>query len=193
MAFLLLEATVCCRFYSSSKAEVIQQSHPAEHLTSVIKQLLSQWNGCNCVISTRHNRVLLLSCDNVLKFDWYSQLSGSGSISLNLLKLPGRFSYSLGTRLDPPETDSHDQTLPETDSQDQTLPETDSQDQTLPETDSRNKLSLRLIPRIKLSLRLIPRIKLSLRLIPRIKFSLRLTPRIKLSLRLIPRIKLYCS
>jgi len=43
--------------------------------------------------------VLLLSCDYVLKFDWYCQLSGSGSSSLNSQKLPGRFSYRLGTRL----------------------------------------------------------------------------------------------
>jgi len=42
---------------------------------------------------------LLLSCDYVLKFDWYCQLSGSGSNSLNSRKLPGRFSYGLGTRL----------------------------------------------------------------------------------------------
>jgi len=43
---------------------------------------------------------LLLSCDYVLKFDWYCQLSGSGSNSLNLRKLPGGFSYGLGTRLE---------------------------------------------------------------------------------------------
>ena len=34
-----------------------------------------------------------------MKFDWYCQLSGSRSNSLNLQKLPGRFSYGLGTRL----------------------------------------------------------------------------------------------
>ena len=45
------------------------------------------------------NWVLLLSCDYVLKFDWYCQLSGSGSNSLNSQKLPGRFSYGLGMRL----------------------------------------------------------------------------------------------
>ena len=45
------------------------------------------------------NWVLLLSCDYVLKFDWCCQLSGSGSNSLNSRKLPGRFSYGLGTRL----------------------------------------------------------------------------------------------
>jgi len=41
---------------------------------------------------------LLLSCDYVLKFDWYCQL-GNRSNSLNSWKLPGHFSYSLGTRL----------------------------------------------------------------------------------------------
>ena len=43
--------------------------------------------------------VLLLSCDNVLKFDWYCQISGSGSNSLNSWNLSGRFSYNLGMRL----------------------------------------------------------------------------------------------
>jgi len=37
----------------------------------------------------------LLSCDNILKFDWYCQLSGSGSNSLNSQKLPGHCSYGL--------------------------------------------------------------------------------------------------
>ena len=45
------------------------------------------------------NWVLLLSCDNILKFDWHCQLSGSRSNSLNSQKLPGRFSYGLGMRL----------------------------------------------------------------------------------------------
>jgi len=40
-----------------------------------------------------------LSCDYVLKFDWYCQLSGSRSNSLNSRKLPGHFSYGLGTML----------------------------------------------------------------------------------------------
>jgi len=44
---------------------------------------------------------LLLSCDNILKFNWYCQLSGSGSTSLNSWKFPGRFSYGLGMRLQP--------------------------------------------------------------------------------------------
>jgi len=38
-------------------------------------------------------------CDNSLKFDCYCQISGSGSSSLNSCKLPGCFSYGLGTRL----------------------------------------------------------------------------------------------
>ena len=42
---------------------------------------------------------LLWSHDNVIKFDLYCQLSGSKSNSLNLWKLPGHFSYGLGTRL----------------------------------------------------------------------------------------------
>ena len=42
---------------------------------------------------------LLLSCDNVLKCDWYCQFSGSGSNSLKSRKLPGHFSYDMGTRL----------------------------------------------------------------------------------------------
>ena len=41
----------------------------------------------------------MVQCDYILKFDWYCQLSGSGSNHLNLWKLPGRFSYGLGTRL----------------------------------------------------------------------------------------------
>ena len=44
-----------------------------------------------------------MSCDYVLKLDWYCQLSGSGSNSLNLRKLPGHFSYGLGMRLAVPE------------------------------------------------------------------------------------------
>jgi len=31
------------------------------------------------------------------EFDWYCQLSGSGSNSLNSQRLPGQFSYSLGS------------------------------------------------------------------------------------------------
>ena len=45
------------------------------------------------------NWVLLLPCDYILKFDWYCQLSGSKSNSLNSRKLQGCFSYGLGTRL----------------------------------------------------------------------------------------------
>jgi len=42
------------------------------------------------------NWVLLLSCDTVLKFDWYCWLSGSRSNSLNSWKLPDPFSFGLG-------------------------------------------------------------------------------------------------
>jgi len=65
--------------------------------TSAIERSLLKWNGRDC--NALCNWALLLSCDYVLKFDWYCQLSGSGSDSLNSRKLPGRFSYGLGTRL----------------------------------------------------------------------------------------------
>ena len=50
-------------------------------------------------LNSWRNRILVLSCDNVLKFDWYCQFSGSGSNSLNSRKLPGGFCHGLGTRL----------------------------------------------------------------------------------------------
>jgi len=37
--------------------------------------------------------LLLLSCDDVLKFNWSCQHSGSRSNILSSQKLPGRFSY----------------------------------------------------------------------------------------------------
>jgi len=46
-----------------------------------------------------HNYILLLSCDNVLKFNWYCQLSDSRSNSLNSRKFPARFSYGCEMRL----------------------------------------------------------------------------------------------
>ena len=58
-----------------------------------------------CHVTTKANKLVswskacLLSCDNVMKSEWYCQLSGSGSNTLNLCKLPGRFSYDLETRL----------------------------------------------------------------------------------------------
>ena len=100
--FLLVEATVCCRFYYWSEIEVIR--------TKIILQ--SAYISAICVIAIEvewawlrwfnalRSWVLLLSCDYVLKYDWYCQLSGSGSNSLNSWKLPDRFSYGLGTRLD---------------------------------------------------------------------------------------------
>jgi len=59
------------------------------------------WNGRAWLQCSNawHNWVLLLTCDHILKFDWYCQLSGSRSNSLNSCKLPGHFSYDLGTRL----------------------------------------------------------------------------------------------
>ena len=66
----------------------------------ILEQLSNHyWNGWAWLqqLNAWCNLVLLLSCDNVLKFDWYYQLSGSGSNSLNSQKLPGHFSYGLGT------------------------------------------------------------------------------------------------
>jgi len=59
------------------------------------------WNGWVWLqqFSAWRNWVLLLSRDNVKKYDWYCQLSGSRSNSMNSWKLPGHFSYGLGTRL----------------------------------------------------------------------------------------------
>ena len=60
------------------------------------------WNGISVPITIQIwcNWVLLLSCDDVLKFDWYCQLSGSGNNSFSSWKLPDCFSYGLGMRLD---------------------------------------------------------------------------------------------
>ena len=52
--------------------------------------------GVTATVNALRNWVLLLSYDYVLKFDWYCQLSGSRSNSLNSQKLPGRFSYRPG-------------------------------------------------------------------------------------------------
>jgi len=101
-AFLLVEATVCCRFYYWSEIEVIR--------TKIIVQ--SAYTSATCAIAIEvewawlrrfnalYNWVLLLSCDYILKFDWYCQLSGGGSNNVNSWKLPGRFLYGLRTRLD---------------------------------------------------------------------------------------------
>jgi len=97
-AFLLMKATVYCRFYYWSKVEIVQ--------TKIIMQSILHWRDQAIAIEMEWawlrkfnawiSWVLLWSCDNVLKFDWYCQLSGSGSNSLNSQKLPGRFSYGLG-------------------------------------------------------------------------------------------------
>ena len=96
-AFLLVEATVCCLFYYWSEIEVIPTKivMQSAYTNAIERSLL---NGMGMTAALR-NWVLLLSCDYVLKFDWYCQLSGSGSNSLNSRKFPGRFSYGLGTML----------------------------------------------------------------------------------------------
>jgi len=87
-AFLLVEATVCCRSYYWSETKIVAQST----YTSTIEWSLSKWNGRDCDGSMHYTIILglLLSCDYVLKFDWYCQLSSSRSNSLNLVLLrPG--------------------------------------------------------------------------------------------------------
>jgi len=100
-AFLLVEATVCCPFYYWSQISRSNEDRLQSAYTSAIKWSIEmEWAWLWRFNALRRNRVLLLSCDCVLKFDWYCQLSGSGSNSLNSRKLPGHFSYSLGTRLE---------------------------------------------------------------------------------------------
>jgi len=94
-----MEATVCCRFYYWSEIKSFEQRSSCKAPT--LMWLLLKWNGHDCDGSMHYAIwVLLLSCDYVLKFELYCQLSGSGSNSLNLRKLPGRYFYGLGTRLD---------------------------------------------------------------------------------------------
>ena len=59
------------------KKNVLQSAY-----TSAIVRLFLKW--------LRRFKALLLSCDNVLKFDWYCQLSGSGNNSLNSQNLLDR-------------------------------------------------------------------------------------------------------
>ena len=96
-AFLLVEATVCCRSYYWSEIESFEQRSSCKAPT--LARSLSNGRDCDGSMHYITQLGLLLSCDYVLKFDWYCQLSGSGSNSLNSRKLPGRFSYGLGTRL----------------------------------------------------------------------------------------------
>jgi len=79
-AFLLVEATVCCWFYHWSEISHSNKIVAHSDYTSTIEQSLLKWNGHDCDgLMHVHNWVLLLSCDYVLKFDWYCQLSGRGS------------------------------------------------------------------------------------------------------------------
>jgi len=99
-AFLLVEATVCCSLYYWSEIKVVRTKIVAQSAyTSAIEWSIEmEWAWLRRFNALR-NWVLLLSCDCVLKFDWYCRLSGSESNSLNSRKLPGCFSYRLGTRL----------------------------------------------------------------------------------------------
>ena len=63
--------------------------------TSAIERLTIVMNGRDCLMMQFG---LLFSCDSVLKFDWFCQLSDSGSNSLNSHKLPGPFSYTAWER-----------------------------------------------------------------------------------------------
>ena len=48
-AFLLVEATVCCRFYYWSEMEVIRTKIVIQRAyTSAIERSLLNWNGCDC-------------------------------------------------------------------------------------------------------------------------------------------------
>ena len=97
-----MEATVCCQFYYWSGIEVVPTKFVVQSAyTSAIERSLLKWKWAWLRrFNALQSWVLLLSCDYILKFDWYCQLSGSGSNSLNSWKLLGRFSYGLGMRLD---------------------------------------------------------------------------------------------
>ena len=70
-----------------------EQLHWHNRAIAIEVELAWQWQ-----FNAWHNWALLLPCD-VLKIDWYCQLSGSRSNSLSLWKLPGHFSYGLEMRL----------------------------------------------------------------------------------------------
>ena len=100
LIFLPTESGLSCRFCDGKQAEdeqtkVIVQSAN----TSAIKRSTIVMNGGDSKFQHMTQFGLLLSCDNVLKSDWYCQFSGSGSNSLNSHKLPGHFYYGLGMRL----------------------------------------------------------------------------------------------
>jgi len=101
-AFLIVEATVCCPFYYWSEIKVVRTKivMQSAYTSAIERSIEMEWAWLRRFNALRCNWVMLLSCDCVLKFDWYCQLSGSGSNSLNSQKLPGHFSYGLGTRLE---------------------------------------------------------------------------------------------
>ena len=74
--FLLMEATVCAGSATEGKQKTNEQKLMCRTPT----------------LARSSDQLLLLSCDSDLKSDWFFQLSGSGSNSLNSRKLPGRFS-----------------------------------------------------------------------------------------------------
>jgi len=96
-AFLLMEATVCCWFYYWSEVQVVPTTIIMQSAyTSVIERSLLKWNGHDCN-SPMHDAIVFY-CFHVTMFWRYCQISGSGSNSLNLQKLPDHFSYGLGMR-----------------------------------------------------------------------------------------------
>jgi len=99
-AFLLVETTVCCWFCYWSEVQVFRKTIIVQSTyTSVIEWSQLKWMGVTAtvqcmtqllgftVVMWQHSEIWLVC-----------QLSGSGSNSLNLRKLPGCFSHGLGTR-----------------------------------------------------------------------------------------------
>ena len=80
-------------FMAGSTTEVKQKSKISlvENSDQINTQL--KWMGMTVIFQRTIQLLLLLSCDDVLKFNWSCQHSGSRSNILSLQKLPGRFSY----------------------------------------------------------------------------------------------------
>jgi len=96
-AFLLMEATVCCRFYYWSEIKVVRTNFIVQSTyTSAIEQLLLKWNGCDCD-GSMHDAIGFTAVMWQRSKNWIG-----GAESFNSRKLPGHFSYSLGTRLGSP-------------------------------------------------------------------------------------------